>query len=163
MTDVEYENTLFEVSEILRILDNSLVKKIPEKIKQEIETNKAQNYNFVYDLSKGLDEQKMLKTTEKYLTMLFLRYLCTEEEKTEVLEAMNNNEKSYLSEMREKYNPDKIFEDKKQIISNVEEQKNNYENVQMTVYKENIFSKILKIVKICFLNNKILFIIPDFP
>lgn len=147
MTDVEYKNTLYEVSEILKILDNSLVQKIPEKVKQEIETNKAQNYNFEYDSEKGLHEQKMLKTTEKYLTMLFLRYWCTEEEKTEVLEAMNENEKKYQAEMRKKYNPDKIFENEKEIISNVEEQKNECENVQMTVYKENIFSKILKFVK----------------
>ena len=147
MTDVEYRNTLFEVSEILKILDNSLVQKIPEKVKQEIETNKAQNYNFEYDLNKGIDEQKILKTTEKYLTMLFLRYWCTEEEKTEVLKAMNENEKKYQAEIREKYNPDKVFENKKETISNVEEQKNECENVQMTVYKENIFSKILKFVK----------------
>ena len=147
MTDVEYKNTLYEVSEILKILDNSLVKKIPEKVKQEIETNKAQNYNFVYDLSKGIDEQKMLKTTEKYLTMLFLRYWCTEEEKTEVLKAMNENEKKYQAEIREKYNPDKLFEDKKETIFNVKEQKDNYENVQMTVYKENIISKILRFIK----------------
>ena len=144
---------MYEVSEILKILDNSLVKKIPEKVKQEIELNKSQSHNFEYDSSKGLDEQKMLKTTEKYLTMLFLRYLCTEEEKTEVLEAMNENEKSYLAEIREKYNPDKIFEDKKETISTAEEQKNNYENVQIAVYKENIFFKILKFVKNIFAKN----------
>ena len=152
MTDVEYRNTLFEVSEILKILDNSLVAKIPEKIKQEIETNKAQNYNFVYDLSKGIDEQKMLKTTEKYLTMLFLRYWCTEEEKTEVLESMNENEKKYQAELRKKYNPDKIFENKKEIILNVEEPKNEHENVEMTVYKENIFVRIFKFIKNVFGN-----------
>ena len=60
---------------------------------------------------------------------------------------MNENEKSYLAEIREKYNPDKVFEDKKETISNVEEPKNEHENVQMTVYKENIFTKILKFVK----------------
>ena len=147
MTDVEYKNTLYEVSEILKILDNSLVKKIPEKVKQEIELNKSQSHNFEYDSSKSLDEQKILKTTEKYLTMLFLRYWCTEEEKTEVLKAMNENEKKYQAEIREKYNPDKLFEDKKETIFNVKEQKDNYENVQMTVYKENIISKILRFIK----------------
>ena len=148
MNDVEYRNTLHEVSEILKILDNSLVQKIPEKVKQEIELNKSQNHNFEYDLNKGIDEQqKILKTTEKYLTMLFLRYLCTEEEKTEVLEAMNENEKKYQAEIREKYNPDKIFETKKETISNVEKQKNECQNVQMTVYKEKIFVKIFNVFR----------------
>ena len=147
MTDVEYKNTLYEVSENLKMLDNSLVQKIPEKVKQEIELNKSLNHNFEYDLNKGIDEQKILKTTEQYLTMMFLRYWCTEEEKTEVLEAMNQNEKKHQAELRKKYNPDKIFEDKKENIFNVKEQKYDYENVQMTVYKENFFSKILKFVK----------------
>ena len=49
--------------------------------------------------------------------------------------------------------PNKIFEDKKENISNVKEQKYDYENVQMTVYKENFFSKILKFVKSIFGKN----------
>ena len=153
MIDVEYRNTLFEVSEILKILDKNLVNKIPQKLKNEIENNKAQNYNFEYDSEKSLHEQKMLKTTEKYLTMLFLRYWCTEDEKTEVLEAMDENEKKYQAELKKKYNPDKIFENKKEIISNVEEPKNEHENVQMTVYKENIFVKSFNAVR-NFFNKK---------
>ena len=97
MTDIEYRNTLSEVSEILKIMDDSLAQKIPKKLKDEIETNKSSNHNFVYDLRLGLQEQKIMKTTEQYLTMLYLRYWCTENEKKEVLEAMNENEKKKFS------------------------------------------------------------------
>ena len=60
----------------------------------------------------------MLKTTEKYLTMLYLRYWCTENEKKEVLATMNENEKNYQGELNKKYNPDNLFKTEKNIHNN---------------------------------------------
>ena len=95
MTDIEYKNTLSEVSTILKYLDKSLLNKIPQHVKDDIELKKSKNYIFNYDTNKSLSEQKMLKTTEQYLTMLFLKFICTENEKKQVLVSMNKNENMY--------------------------------------------------------------------
>lgn len=136
MTNVELKNTLFEVSVILKNIDKNLSNRIPERIKEYIETNKSQSHNFKYDYDKSLSEQRMLKTTEKYLTMLFLRYWCTNEEKTKVLDVMKRNEEKYQKEIKEKYAPDNLF--KKSNVENVKK-----EVALVEVKEEKWYKKIL--------------------
>ena len=145
MTNKMYKNTLFEVSTILKFIDKSLVEKIPQKVRNNIEINKSNDYIFNYDESKSLHEQSMLKTTEQYLTMLFLRYIASEDEKTEVLKAMNENEKIYQKKRREKYNPDKLFKNNSKTI--VEENELVNEKTSMIKYKEPFFTRILISIK----------------
>lgn len=136
MTNVELKNTLFEVSVILKNIDKNLSNKIPERLKEYIETNKSLSHNFMYDYDKSLSEQRMLKTTEKYLTILFLRYWCTNEEKTKVLDAMKRNEEKYQKEIKEKYNPNTLF--KKSNVENVKK-----EVALVEVKEEKWYQKIL--------------------
>lgn len=136
MTNVELKNTLFEVSVILKNIDKNLSNRIPERLKEYIEANKSQNHNFMYDYDKSLSEQRMLKTTEKYLTMLFLRYWCTNEEKTQVLDAMKRNEEKYQKEIKEKYNPNNLF--KKSNVENIKK-----EVALVEVKEEKWYQKIL--------------------
>ena len=136
MTNVELKNTLFEVSVILKNIDKNLSNRIPERLKEYIETNKSQSHKFKYDYDKSLSEQRMLKTTEKYLTMLFLRYWCTNEEKTKVLDAMKRNEEKYQKEIKEKYNPNNLF--KKSNVENVKK-----EVALVEVKEEKWYQKIL--------------------
>lgn len=136
MTNVELKNTLFEVSVILKNIDKNLSNKIPERLKEYIETNKSLSHNFMYDYDKSLSEQRMLKTTEKYLTMLFLRYWCTNEEKTKVLDAMKRNEEKYQKEIKEKCNSNNLF--KKSTIENVKK-----EVALVEVKEEKWYQKIL--------------------
>lgn len=156
MTNVEYGRTLSEVSIILNNMDEFLVNKIPEKLRKKIEEDKSQSYKFEYDSNKSLSEQKMLKTTKLYLTMLFLRFFCTEDEKKETLEIMKENESKYQSELQEKqkmYSTDNIFKKDKienDLINNDEIEKVEVEekdDVQMVVYKENVFVKIFAKIK----------------
>ena len=148
MTNIMYKNTLFEVSTILKFVDKSLVEKIPQKVRNNIEINKSNDHIFNYDESKSLHEQKMLKTTEQYLTMLFLRYIASEDEKTEVLKAMNENEKIYQEKQREQYNSENLFKNKTQIIKEEKELVN--ENNSMIKYKETFFIRVLNRIKIFF-------------
>ena len=136
MTNVEFKNTLFEVSEILKNIDKNLSNRIPKRLKEYIETNKSQSHNFKYDYNKSLSEQRMLKTTEKYLTMLFFNYWCTDEEKTKVLDAMKRNEEKYQKEIKEKYNPNNLF--KKSNVENVKK-----EVALVEVKEEKWYQKIL--------------------
>ena len=145
MTNIEYKNTLYEISVILKNMDEDLVKKIPENLKEKIELDKSNNHNFQYDLNKGINEQNILKTTKLYLTMLYLKFLCTEEEKKEILGIMNENEEKYqreLEEKRKKYSYNDIFK-------NNETKKIVRDDLQMVEYKEkdNIFLRFFHKIK----------------
>ena len=77
--------------------------------------------------------------------MLFLRYIASEDEKTEVLKAMNENEKIYQEKQRKKYNPDKIFKNNSRKI--VEENELIDENASIIKYKESFFIRTLNRIK----------------
>ena len=145
MTIKMYRNTLFEVSTILKQLDKYLVEKIPKDVRENIELNKSNDYIYNYDESKSLHEQKMLKTTEQYLTMLFLRYIASEDEKNEVLRAMHENEKLYQKKQREQYNPDVLFNKKSEIT--LKENEIIDETTLSIKYKESLFTKIVNKLK----------------
>lgn len=93
MTDMQYKNTLYEVDEVLKLLNEDLVTKIPLTVREYIRNNKAKYYKFEVEKNKKISEQKIMKTTEQYLSMLYLKFICNENEKNIVLEKMINNKK----------------------------------------------------------------------
>lgn len=154
MTDLEYKNTLYEVNEILKILDQSLIDKLPVSVIEEIKKNKSDHYNFKMDYKKSLKEQKMLETTEQYLASLYLKYWCNQTEKEEVLELMHQNEVNYQEELKEKYNPDNLF--KRESIPNTSmKDVLNSENLKLVeIKKKSIWSKLLHKIKKIFSKDK---------
>ena len=71
-------------------------------------------------------------------------YWSNEEEKREIIKQLNENEKKYQEELREKYNPDNLFKNK-DIKAEITEQP-----VAMVEYKESIFRRIINRIKIIF-------------
>ena len=131
-----------EVLSIIDLLEENQKNKIPKKIKDFFEDNKNKNYqaNIVPDIP--LEEQDLLQETIDILAMLKLNYWCTNEEKEELLDLLNENEKKYQEELLGKYNPDNLFkkrEETKVVLS---------EEVSLIEYKKNIlFDKIKMFVK----------------
>jgi len=148
MTEVEYRNSLYEISEILKILDRNLVFKIPKNVIDMIENEKSEDYSFQLDYSKKLSEQKISKTTELFLTALDLKYWCNEEEKQQISNAMVENEKKYQKELKEKYNPENIFRNRNDSLNNNIQQQETAQSIQMIEYKkESLFKKIVNKLK----------------
>lgn len=141
MTNVEYRKTLYEMSEILKILDIELVNKIPQNIKDIIEKDKDNNHEFELDYTKKLEEQKMLETTKMFLTMLCLKFWCNDEQKKQILDAMVSNEKEYQAYLEEEFNVDKIFENK-----DVKKEKNTQKEISVVTH-ENVFTRVMKKIK----------------
>ena len=131
-----------EVLSIIDLLEENQKNKIPKKIKDFFEDNKNKNYqaNIVPDIP--LEEQDLLQETIDILAMLKLNYWCTNEEKEELLDLLNENEKKYQEELLEKYNPDNLFkkrEETKVVLS---------EEVSLIEYKKHtLFDKIKMFVK----------------
>ena len=65
--------------------------------------------------------------------MLELKYLATETEKELLKEALEENDKIYQAELREKYNPDTLFKNKVETLEN---------SIAMVEHKKSIFTKI---------------------
>ena len=144
MTNVEYRKTLYEMSEILKILDIELVQKIPESIIDIIEKDKDITHEFKLDYTKKLEEQKLLETTEMFLTMLCLKFWCNEEQKKELLAKIVSNEKEYQAYLEKEFDVDAIFKSAKKDDKMENTNKKKVEEVQISSVKsESIFGKII--------------------
>lgn len=125
-----------EVYEILQLLDDKFIDKVPRKFMEFIEKEKDNDYIPNIKPNVSLEEQELLEDTTNILAMLKLDYWCEDEEKKkELLSILNQNEEEYQEKLREKYNPNNIFKKNREKI----ETRN--EETAMIEYKEQAFLK----------------------
>lgn len=109
--DTEIKKAYSEVYEILKMVDKEYFDKIPKKFVEFLEREKDNNYIPNINENISLEEQKLLNDTINILAMIKLDYWCSsEEEKSELLKLLNENEKKHRENINEKYNPENIFE-----------------------------------------------------
>ena len=127
-----------EVDNILSLMEEEYVNKIPSKVLEFIKREKLEEYSPNIKADIPLTEQNLKRDTMIILAVLNLNYWCeSEEEKQEFLDELAKNEKE-RKELEEKYNPDNIFKNK---INNENTIK---QNILPVEYKKgNIFKKIL--------------------
>lgn len=102
-----------EVYEILQLLDDNYIDKVPKKFMDFIKKEKDNDYIANIKPNVSLEEQELLEDTINILAILKLDYWCENEaEKQELLDILNKNEIEYQQKLREKYNPDNIFKNK---------------------------------------------------
>ncbi len=151
MVSTEYSEAIVEVLDILQYSDDYIIERIPKKLIEFWERNKSITYKSNLDHSKPINEMKLKDKTKSLITMIYLNYLCDETQKKNTQLILKNNEEKYQKELREKYNPDNIF-NHNQVIKEEKEIENYTEtkqNMQMIEYKESIVRKIInKILKI---------------
>lgn len=131
-----------EVYEILKLIEDEYVNRIPKKIMDFFEEERDKEYNPIIDVNIPLDEQNLKRETMVLLAILNYNYWCdSEEEKKEIQEELIKNselKEQAEKELAERYNPDNIFkkrkEEKEPII-------NSNENKQLIEYKEQGFIK----------------------
>ena len=86
MKDKIFADVAAELYEIFNYLDYSILEKIPNELKEHIYNIKNNNYTFKLDKSKALIEQNLLQETKQILSVIFLKYCCTQNEVDEILE-----------------------------------------------------------------------------
>lgn len=123
-----------EVYEILQLLDNEFISKLPKNFIEFIENEKDNDYIININPNIPLEEQNLLADTINILAMLKLDYWSTEDEKQELLSILHQNEKEYQAELNEKYNPDNIFKNRQSI-----KQEQNIEETSLVPIKEKHF------------------------
>ena len=110
-----------ELLEILSFMEEDDVNKIPQKLMNIFKTNADKEYKNHIDINIPLEEQNISEDTTALLGMLAVSYWCsTEEEKNMLLKAYEENEKAYQDSLREKYNPEAIFDNVKEAVTDIE-------------------------------------------
>lgn len=137
------ENNLFkayaEVDEILALMENKYIEKIPRKMREMFKDERALDYKPEIKVDIPLDEQNLQRKTFAILAMLNLNYWCEDEnEKQKLLQVYAENDKKKEEELRERYNPDNIFKNK-QMQGQKEEN-----TALIEIREENFIKKIIR-------------------
>lgn len=143
MINVEYTEAIVEVLDILENSDDEINKKIPEKLIEFWKRNKSKTYKPNLDHNKPLNEMNLKDKTKDIITMVYLNYLCNKNEKEITLDTIRENEENYQLMIREKYNPDDIFKNKREIKSEQQTEEKNLTAVQ----EEKWYKKLFNIIK----------------
>lgn len=138
---VDYDKRLVEVDEILELLPQDDLSKIPEDIRQMIKDNKNKEYVWNYDKEKELKDQELNRDTIIILSYLNMEYLLNKEQKELMEKIYKINELKAEKIKEEKYKSEDLFKDKDN------DSEINHQNNQLILYKENIFMKIIKKIK----------------
>lgn len=132
-----------EIDSFIELLPKEEKEKIPSKLKQYFKAEKDKETTKKLSMDIPIEEQNLQEETWNLIAMVYLKYLCEDEkEKKELEQIYDENEKKYREEMKEKYNPEKILENrgKKNIVQQEEK------NLPIEVKKESIIQKIIKFI-----------------
>ena len=134
------EKSYSEVDVILSKLDKKYYNKISKGFLNFINTNEDKEYK-TYFANKE-NNIKISKYTQTLLALVYRTYFCDKEQRAEYDNILNNNQIKFDEEQREKYDVEKIFQQRR-TNSNISEEPVQ-ENLQMVVVKkENIFIRFL--------------------
>lgn len=123
-----------EILEILDYMEEEYVNKIPQKLINVIKENASDTYERHLDANVPLEEQEISEKTTAILAMLMLNYWCeSPEQKQELTDMFNENERKYQEELQRKYDPNNIFNNNPKPV---EEPKAVVEPVKETVKEE---------------------------
>lgn len=149
MMEKDYANAYSEVLEVLKYIPEKDYKKIPIKTIQLLEANSNEKSEFTYNIALPFDEQNISKDAKIILAILYRNCWITEGEKKKLKEI----ERKYMidteQDKRNKYNPDKIFENREKLI--VEELK---ENHYIVAKDKKWYSKLFEKIKNLFKRNR---------
>lgn len=145
MLTKELKLGITETIEILKLADKKEIDKIPKKFMNFLNEYADKEYKFEIGNEMSLKDLKLRKETKNILAIIAYNYWCdTPEKKSKFNELLNNNQKIYEEKLKNQYNPDNLFKNKKQVSQN----KN--DSTALVKYKENIIQKILRFLHIKF-------------
>lgn len=141
--NINYIKAYTEVNCLLEYLPQSYIDKLPKKLIELIQNQSNKQYNINIDTNKSLLEQNFSKKAKDLIAVIKYNYWSTNEEKQQLQQIFYDNENKYQKELSEKYDLNNIFK-KKESKMEMPQIEN---NVQMVVYKENIFIRIFNKLK----------------
>ncbi len=154
MENINLANAYTEAVVIINNLKKEDYDKIPISYINYLEENCNPNYEFKYDISKRFSQQKVLDETKSVMFYLFEKFGATDKQK----QIVENYKKLYYQKIEEEkkkiYDPNDIFkQSNKSTIENIVENSSNDNKIIIYNEQQNIFSKIIKKIKLFFLHN----------
>ena len=145
MFELEYGEAAVEVLDILDNTNKSDVAKIPTSFIKFLVDNASEDYRVNLDHSKLISEMNLKEKTKEILGVIYINWWCDKKDKENYTKQIKELEVKRQEEIKEKYNPNKIFENKNKVqeytnATKVDTVQN--EAVAMIEYKESIFKKI---------------------
>ena len=154
MVSVEFSEGITETLDILGHMDKTYIDKIPRKFIEFLENNKSTCYISNLDHSKKLNEMSLKEKTKDLLAILYLKYWCAEQEKSDFSNLLRENEIKYQDALKEKYNVDNLFQKTNQSQRTMQfNSAENVNNVSMVEFKESFFKKFINKIKGIFKTN----------
>lgn len=135
-----YHKAYKEVLEVLKYMAKEDVNKVPENMILTFETKQDKNHIFKIDVNKSIEEQNLLEETKDILSNIFRDYWATPEQREKIIARENFEREKIELEKRERYNPDRIFENRN---SENEETYKVIDN-ELTVVENKSFSEKIK-------------------
>lgn len=146
MFELEYGEAAVEVLEILDNTNKSDVDKIPSSFIKFLVEIASEDYEVNLDHSKKINEMNLKEKTKEILGVIYINWWCDKKDKENYIKQIRELEIKRQEEIKEKYNPNKIFENKNKVriyTNEIKEEKIQDEIVTMAQkYKRNIFKRI---------------------
>ena len=137
-----------EVKCILDFLPIHYTEKLPKKLLNIINSLYDEKFKIKINPNIELKKQNFTEDTKNIIAVLKYNYWCKNDEEKENLARMfKENEDKYQEDLREKYNPDNIFKNRK----NKDTESN---NLPVVIKKENLFIRALNFIKDFFRNKR---------
>ena len=133
ISDISKETLTF-----LAFFDDKMIEKIPSQVITKLCEEAADSkLNFYVEPNKSFYEQNISEKSKDLISLIYYDYIAEEDEKKEILNQWNLNEKKFRQAQEEKYSYDNIFKNKEasectQLIE---------------TKKETIFQKIKNLIK----------------
>ena len=145
-----YADAFAEIDQIFSLMPLALLDKIPNKFKQIIKENKS---DYIPDIGEPIEECQLSEETIIILSLIYRDFLCTKEEKEKLQYRDAQKLKEAEEELREKYNPDNLFENRN--ATNINDTiPENKESVALIKYEEyKWYTKIFNVIKKLFKRN----------
>lgn len=146
----EYSKACKEVLEILKVVKEEDLNKIPKREIDALKENASIEYEFSYDSQKNIKEQNVSKLAKAIIANFFIDYIATSNQKQKILDKQKYDIKVLEEAKIKEYNPNEIFKNKKDGNNRT---KNLNADLPIKIKKENFIIKLFRIIKKIFKRN----------
>lgn len=136
-SETEYAKSFSEVYEILNLMPNELLEKIPQNFKKFIEQEKSKNYNPI--IKEPIENYDLKVETIIIMGLIYRDFLVSDTERKRLQEKDDMELKKYYEE---RYSANKIFENKLNLERNCVQ-----ENTSIVEYKESVLKIFIRKIK----------------
>ena len=141
----EYNKAYAEAMVVLNNSSKEILEKIPEKLLHFLNENKDKNYLVNINFQDEHWENTLMDETKGILGLIYRDYIVSTQQRNKLLLEEKKNQLKSEKEIKEKYNPDNIFNKRKK--SDINDQEEVDQSELMKIKEVSTFRKILN--KIC--------------